>query len=65
MTIVKIAHIHCASRGLPHSPELSNSRGPRPEEVWVGLRGFESPLVPLLGLVCDACCLRVRGSMGC
>ena len=27
------------------------------EEVWVRLRGFESPLVHLLGLVYDACCL--------
>ena len=31
--------------------------GAPPEEVWVGLRGFESPLVHLLGLVYDACCL--------
>ena len=30
---------------------------PSPEEVWVRLRGFESPLVHLLGLVYDACCL--------
>ena len=29
---------------------------PPPEEVWVRLRGFESPLVHLLGLVYDACC---------
>ena len=31
--------------------------GGGPEEVWVRLRGFESPLVHLLGLVYDACCL--------
>ena len=31
--------------------------GGPPEEVWVRLRGFESPLVHLLGLVYDACCL--------
>ena len=31
--------------------------GGGPLEVWVRPRGFESPLVHLLGLVYDACCL--------